>query len=337
MAQDLPVYQPIHEAVRPLLDPEYVAFHDKYLQYVLPDDRKVWDGSARTTSSAWPPTESTPVQVKEVRDLDLGAYDARVWTPDAEKPSRGFPVFLWFHGGGWAVGSIASGNDICALICRRAACVVVSVGYRLAPDHPFPAAFDDSVASLRWVHSAEGAAELRIDSERIAVGGTSAGGQLAASLCIQAARLSPPVRLAFQLLVLPVIDNTATASTVWSTRKDAPWLTPERMTWYRKMYLANEDDALKWEASPNLAPEPLLSESPCTWIAIAEQDLLAPEAELYASQLRESWKRCGKADSNVLVKAYAGSTHCTLAFSGILAKGQELLSDAADQAAAWFA
>ncbi|CAJ2508932.1 Uu.00g139580.m01.CDS01 [Anthostomella pinea] len=343
MGEDRPKHQPIHEAVRPLLDPEYVAFHDKYLQYVVPDDKKIWDGSARTTAASWAPTESTPVQVGAVRDIKPGPgrhFDLRVWTPEVDSsPASGYPVFLWFHGGGWAVGSVAAGNDICALICQRAACVVVSVGYRLAPEHPFPAAFDDAVGALRWVRSTEGAQELgNIDNARIAVGGTSAGAQLAASLSLQAALLQPPVEIAFQMLVLPVIDNTATTSTTWASRANAPWLTPARMLWYRKMYLREESDALRWEASPNLAPRDLLAKSPRTWIAVAEQDLLVPEAEAYAVQLREAWELSSveRADGEVVVSRYEGSTHCTLAFSGILTKGQQLLQDAANQAAAWF-
>ncbi|KAH8646817.1 alpha/beta hydrolase fold-domain-containing protein [Xylariales sp. PMI_506] len=336
MSDSRAIHQPIDPDVRPLLDPEYVAFHDEYCQYLIPDDAKVWDGSARLRQPTWPVTESKPVQVGRTRDIDLGAYNIRVFEPESPRPVDGWPVFLWFHGGGWAVGDISSGNDMCALICQRAECVVISVGYRLAPEHPFPAAFDDSVDALKWVHSSAGAKELEINPARIAVGGTSAGGQLAASLVLKASLLSPPIDIKFQLLVVPVIDNTATVSTIWSSRKNAPWLTPARMQWYRKMYFTDETSASQWEASPNYAPASLLAASPKTWIAVSEQDLLSPEAKLYAEQLSKAWEEAGSPKKEVLVKEYEGSTHSIMALSAILTKGRQLLEDTANQAAEWF-
>ncbi|OIW32646.1 hypothetical protein CONLIGDRAFT_653236 [Coniochaeta ligniaria NRRL 30616] len=330
------IHQPIHSDVRPHLDPEYVSFHDQYLQYVIPDDSKPWDGSARLGNPSLPPTESTPVPVGSVRDLDLGDYDIRIFTPAGEAPPDGWPVFIWFHGGGWAVGDISSNNDLCAMVCRRAQCVVVTVGYRLAPEHPYPAAFEDSVAALKWICGEDGVRQLGVDRTRIAVGGISAGGQLAASLVLEAANMQPPIRIAFQLLVVPVIDSTAMTSTIWAENKLAPWLTPARMTWYRRMYFADEADTLKWNASPNLAPKELLAKSPKTWIAVAERDLLAPEAESYARHLAAAWTDSGVADAGVVVKRYEGSTHSILALNGVLSKGRELLLDTAEQAAKWF-
>lgn len=312
-----PIHQPIHQKIRPLLDPEYIAFHDQHCQFAIPDDQKIWDGSARLRPAGWPVTESAPVEVGQVRDLDMGNYNVRVFTPEGQKPPNGWPVFLWFHGGGWAVGDIGNGNDICALICQRARCVVVTVGYRLAPEHPFPAAFDDSVDALKWVHSGSGVEELGVDSRSIAIGGTSAGGQIAASLSIKAAILDPPIKLSFQLLIVPVIDNTATVSTAWRARKNAPWLTPARMEWYRRMYLLDKRDAERWEASPNYAPTSLLANSPRTWVAVSEQDLLATEAELYAEQLKEAWREHANDTLSVEVKSYQGSTHSILAMSGM--------------------
>lgn len=316
------IHQPIHPDVRPLLDPEYASFHDQYFQYLIPDDQKVWDGSARVRNESVPATESKPVDVGNIRDLDLGNYKGRVFTPDAQKPESGWPVFIWFHGGGWAVGDISAGNDLCALVCQRARCVVVTVGYRLAPEHPFPAAYEDAVHALKWIHGDEGVKELGVDRSAIAVGGTSAGGQLAASLVIEAATMQPPIEIAFQLLVVPVIDNTATVSTIWAANKNAPWLTPARMTWYRRMYFLDEKSTHLWTASPNLAPKTLLSKSPRTWIAIAEQDLLAPEAELYAKQLSEAWGDSGVENMEVTIKKYSGSTHSILAMSGKLSTFQ---------------
>ncbi|TPX15602.1 uncharacterized protein E0L32_004300 [Thyridium curvatum] len=316
-----PVHQPIQPHVRPLLDPEYVAFHDKYFQYLVPDDTKPWDGSARLKNPHLPATESEPVPVGNVRDIKVNDnYTVRVFTPDGPKPAAGWPVFLWFHGGGWAVGDLAANNDVCALVCQRARCVVVSVAYRLAPEHPYPAAFEDAVDALRWVRSEAGSAALGgTDPGRVAVGGTSAGGQLAASLSIAAAcgEIEPPARLAFQLLVVPVVDSTATVETAWAANRDAPWLTPARMTWYRRMYLPDEGRAREWQVSPNFASRELLAGSPRTWIAVAEQDILAPEAEGYAAQLAEAWAERGVEDVEVVTKIYQGSCHPMLTLNGM--------------------
>jgi len=324
-SESRPVHQPIHPDVRPLLDPEYIAFHDQYYQYLIPDDQKVWDGSARLGHESLPPTESTPVTVGDVHDIDIGHYTVRTFTPACTIPQDGWPVFIWFHGGGWAVGGISNNNDLCSLICQRAECVVVTVGYRLAPEHPYPAAFEDAVHALGWVCGAEGRKQLGVDRSRVAVGGLSAGGQLAASLSLAAGKMQPPIKLAFQMLLVPVIDSTATTSTIWAGNRFAPWLTPARMTWYRKMYFLDEASTRQWQASPNLAPGSLLATSPRTWIAVAEQDLLAPEAEQYATLLTKAWKDSGVRDAEVVVKRYEGSTHSILVLNGTSTTLQSLV------------
>ncbi|KAK3377467.1 hypothetical protein B0H63DRAFT_524754 [Podospora didyma] len=124
-------HQPIHPDIRPLLDPEYVAFHDQYLQYVLPDDRRPWDGSARRGNPGVPCAESTLVTVGSVRDLRVKDRSD-----------------LRFNGGGWAVGDGSHNNDLCALICQRAQCLVVTVGCRLAPELPYLAALEDAADAL---------------------------------------------------------------------------------------------------------------------------------------------------------------------------------------------
>lgn len=135
-----------------------------------------------------------------------------------------------------------------------------------------------------------------------------------------------PFKPIFQLLVVPVIDNKATPGNGW-TNIYAPWLTPDRMIWYRKMYLPNDGIIRElsredWQICPNLAPPKLLSKCPPTWIAVSECDLLATEALAYAQQLRET-----KVQTDV--KVYQGSTHSILGLNGVLSKGRELMWDAA--------
>jgi acetyl esterase/lipase len=318
------IYQPIHPSVRPLLDPEYVAFHDQQLQYVIPDDQKPWDGSARAAAASPSPNEATPTPpLASVHDIDLGAFDVRAFVPTASPPpAAGWPLFLWFHGGGWAVGDAGMNADLCHAVSARAGCVVLSVGYRLAPEHAYPAAVDDATAALEWAAggAAADALGVRLDATRVALAGTSAGGNLAAVLALKAAARVPPLPVRFQMLVLPVVDNTATLDGIWADRRNAPWLTPARMLWYRRMYLPRgEEDARRWDASPNSAPVELLAQSPRTWIAVAEQDLLAPEGRRFAEELRDAWAQKGVKEEDgaeAVVKVYDGSTHSVLALSG---------------------
>ncbi|KAL1889083.1 hypothetical protein Sste5346_009148 [Sporothrix stenoceras] len=309
------IYQPLHAAVRLLLDPQYVAFHDANMQYVQTDDSKVWDGSARTQPSL-PPGTLDVVPVGKTEDIDMPTLDGvttfpvRVFTPKDAPPPSGYPIFLWCHGGGWAIGGIESENDFCTRVCEGAGVVVCSVGYRLAPEDRFPAAVDDAYAALKYVSSKEGAERIGGDASRVAVGGTSAGANLscvAALRQIEALGTSP---LKGCLCIVPVVDNTSTADTVWKTNAEtAPWLTPSRMLWYRRMYMPDTKDWSNWYASPNLAPEELLEKMPPTWMAVSEQDLLAPEGIAFAEKLQGLGV---KAELQIL----RGCTHSILALDG---------------------
>ncbi|KAL3459153.1 alpha/beta hydrolase fold-domain-containing protein [Aspergillus heterothallicus] len=298
-----PIHQPIHPSIRPLLDPEYVAFHDAHFQYILPDEQQPWSRSKHiSTPLPWPSTAHPLTPVASTRDLTLTlplenngttttTFPIRIFTPPSPKPSQGYPLFLWFHGGGWALGGLSDGNDLCTMICAVARCVVVSVAYRLAPEHPYPAAITDAVAALQWASSPAGSSTLSTNPAQIAIGGTSAGGNIAAVLSLKASQLTPAFPLRAQILIVPVIDNTATTGTIWAKNQLAPWLTPQRMLWYRAMYLPNNpSDAGDWAASPNLAPRALLAKTPRTWIAVSGCDLLAPEAEAFAGLLEGAWK-----------------------------------------------
>ncbi|EXJ84724.1 hypothetical protein A1O3_05395 [Capronia epimyces CBS 606.96] len=330
------IYQPLHPDVRPHLDPEYVAFHDRYLQYVEPDDVRPWDSVGTRQRVPFPPGTSAPVPVRAVKDIELANCTVRAFWPSESdegrrrRPVAGWPVLVWYHGGGWAIGGIQSENDFCTRMCSDANCVVVTVGYRLAPEHPYPAAVDDALEALVWVNSEQGRRELDIDNTRIAIGGTSAGGNLSLATSLKASLLQPPIRPIFQLLVVPVIDNTATTATIWASRPHAPWLTPARMTWYRSMYLTNSSDATNWDASPNLAPPELLRNLPPTWMGVAEQDVLAPEALRFADQVRAVRGSGSNSGSglDVEVELYPGMTHTILAMNGILSKGKKLVNDA---------
>lgn len=138
----------------------------------------------------------------------------------------------------------------------------------------------------------------------------SSGGNLTAILSLKAALAEGlPALPIFQLLICPVIDNTATTSSAWSESQHSPWLTPSRMTWYRNQYFTKPEQVTNWDASPCFASSELLGKSPKTFICVAECDLLAPEALKYAKQLESA-----KVDTNV--KIYKGATHSVLVLAG---------------------
>jgi acetyl esterase/lipase len=214
-----------------------------------------------------------------------------------------------------------------------AKCVVVSIDYGLAPENPFPVAVEDAIDAVRWVFSAP--AEVgKIDTHRISIGGTSSGANLAVVAAIAAANpeaLFPSARPSLPdpvsrppasvFLFTPVIDNTATAHDVWKySAETAPWLTAGRLTYYRDLYLSRPGDHEKWDASPNKAPESLLRNFPKTWLAVAEFDLLAPEALAFGEQL----KGLGVDVETVVVP---GATHSVMSLHGRIDRGLEMIQD----------
>lgn len=217
-----------------------------------------------------------------------------------------------------------------------AQCVVVSVDYGLAPENPFPAAVEDSIDAIRWVASSP--AELQnIDTSRISIGGTSSGANIAIVAALSAS--NPDVELptarpslpntvthppASLLLFIPVVDSTATVEGAWKPNAEtAPWLTPARMEWYRNLYFAQDDHRSRWDASPNLAPGALLGKLPKTWMAVAEMDLLAPEAMAFSQQLKDL-------GVDVETSMVHGGTHSILSLHGVIGRGYKMIEDAVE-------
>ena len=207
---------------------------------------------------------------------------------------------------------------------------MISVDYRLAPEHPYPAAVLDAVDALHWVIK-HGQTELGIDVTQIAVGGSSryarlfhenlirpllcngfnSGGNLATILALKAAELQPSIPLLFQLLIVPVTDNTASQEThkSWAENELTPWLSPARMFWFRHNYLPNKEDWTRWDASPFFAPDELLSKTPKAWIGITELDILRDEGIQYGEKLK-------KLGVEVEIEVYKGAPHPIMAMDG---------------------
>ncbi|KAJ7147544.1 alpha/beta hydrolase fold-domain-containing protein [Mycena crocata] len=311
--------QPIHPSMIARLDPDYVEFHNAKLAQIVPPHTIPWTPTLRDAPAV--PGGSEPLVVGKTEDISLTHTKFRAFTPKGESPANGWPVFIFFHGGGWTFGNIGSENSFSTNMCNRAKCVVISVDYRLAPEHKYPTAVDDAIESLDWVIK-NGKSKLNIDTTRVAVGGSSSGGNLAAILALKAAEASPPIPLVFQLLVVPVTDNTASVENFWAENQLTPWLSPARMLWFRDNYLPNKEDHTKWDASPYFAPEALLAKVPTTWIAVCEADILRDEGIAYG-------KKLSALGVQTVVEVYKGAPHPIMAMDGVLKIGAKLVSDAA--------
>lgn len=188
------------------------------------------------------------------------------------------PALVYLHGGGWTIGDLDTHDVLCRSLCQQAGGVVVSVNYRLGPEHKFPAAYDDAVAAWQWV--AAQAADLGIDPARIAIGGDSAGGNLAAAACLGLRDLGcQPV---MQLLIYPS-TLMAPDTDSYRTNGQGYMLTRESMAWYSGNYLRGPQDALDWRASPQLASSH--AHLPPAWVLTAGFDPLRDEGLMYADAL----------------------------------------------------
>ena len=227
-----------------------------------------------------------PVARVEARTIPGPAADipVRIYWPSLPEATR-LGVIAFFHGGGFIQCNLDTHDGQCRAIANRTGAIVVSVDYRLAPEHRFPAAVDDCDAATRWL--ADHATELGGDPRRLAVAGDSAGGNLAAVVA-QVARDRGGPAIRFQLLVYPVTDFSSGRDTHESHRTNAEgyFLTHESTEWIRRQYLASEEDGESPLASPLLADD--LSGLPPALVVTAEFDPLRDEGEAYARRLREA-------------------------------------------------
>jgi acetyl esterase len=244
---------------------------------------------------------------------DAGDIPVRVYTPDAAV-GHAHGVLVWYHGGGFVIGDLETADATCRALANRAGCVVVSVDYRLAPEHPAPAALDDCVAALIW--TVENFELLGVDASKVAVGGDSAGGNLAALVC-QRVRAEFGPDIDFQLLVYPVTDLTMSHPSI-DENAEGYFLTKRSMEWFIGSYLP-EGDPKDASVSPLYADD--LSEMPPALVITAELDPLRDEGEAYAARLR---------DAGVPTEAlrYEGQIHGFFAMATMLDDGKDALARA---------
>jgi acetyl esterase len=256
--------------------------------------------------------------VASVRDLDVETpahrIPIRVYRPTSGNDE--LPVFIYCHGGGWVLGNLDGCDTICRDLCREAGCVVVSVDYRLAPEHRFPAALDDCLSVIRDVASRHDA--YKVDPQRIAVGGDSAGGNLSAVAAQQLRRSGP--KLIHQVLVYPIVDAEPERWASYREFADGFSMTAADMRWYLDQYVPRHSDRRDLRVAPIRAAD--LSGLPAATIITAECDVLRDEGEAYARRL---------ADAGVPVRhrRFDGMFHPFFRLAGAL--------DAAREARTWVA
>jgi acetyl esterase len=257
--------------------------------------------------------------VKQVQHLLIQGPESeillRIYTPEGTGP---LPILTYFHGGGWVLANLNTYDASCRSIANAAECVVVSVAYRQAPEHKYPAACNDAFAAYQWL--LKNARSIGGDSTRVAVGGESAGGNLAAVVCLMAKEkgLPQPVH---QLLIYPITDFNFDSES-YNDFSNAKPLNRELMKWFWNQYLPDELSATDVFASPLRAEDPS-GLAPAT-IITAEVDPLCSDGELYVDHLRTS-------GVPVFHRRFSEVTHEFFGFSAVLDEAKEAVKDACDQ------
>ncbi|MAL79603.1 MAG: hypothetical protein CMN55_10910 [Sneathiella sp.] len=266
-----------------------------------------------------------PPRLPSIQDITIRSgsddFPARLYRP-LDEPS--LPVLVYYHGGGYIRGSLDSHDGLCARLAKYGGFAVLSVGYRLAPEARFPAAVEDSCAALRWV--SEKGTDYGLDSSRLAVGGDSSGGCLAAVVAQQAASQGGPLPL-FQMLFYPTLDAHLSAPS-HAMFADGFFLTRARMEGYRDMYLNNASERDDIRASPILNTD--LAGLPPALIVTAGFDPLRDEAEEYGKALQA-------AGVNVGVVRFPAMVHGFMSMTGVFPEAEKALHQAADALAHVFA
>jgi acetyl esterase len=257
-----------------------------------------------------------PHPLERVEDLSIpaqgGGVPARLYAS-----GRGGlrPALIYFHGGGFVLFNLDTHDAVCRALARESDAVVISVDYRLAPEHKFPAGVEDAHAATIWV--AANAERLGIDERRIAVGGDSAGGNLATVVAMRCRDAGGPA-LAAQVLIYPVTDQSSFETASHREFGEGYFLTRKAMQWFTGHYIASADQASHPEVSPLLATD--LTGLPPALVITAEFDPLRDEGEAYAMRLQ-------KAGVPTIVSRYPGMIHGFVSMCGVLAGGRQALRE----------
>lgn len=307
---------PLHPQVKTVL--EQMAAAGPPLHHLSPVEARKAIEAMRATAGE--PERVAKVENRTFRGL-AGNLPVRIYTPDGRGP---FPVLVYLHGGGWVVGSIETVDASCRSLANLAGCIVVSADYRLAPEHKFPAAADDCYAAIRW--AALHTASFHGAPGRMAVGGESAGANLAAVAALMAQeRGSTP--LVLQLLMYPVLDYSFDRPS-HKENGEGYFLTTDMMRWFWRQYLNSDADGESHLASP-LRARFMSSVAPAA-IFTAEFDPLRDEGAAYAAKLRE-------AGVPVAYKCCEGLIHGFMGMTKVVEPAKKAMGEAAAALRAAFA
>jgi acetyl esterase len=257
----------------------------------------------------------SPVHVDRVEDRTIpgpaGDLPIRVYAPAGDGPR---PVLVWYHGGGWVIGSIDTHDGLCRELADAVGCVVVSVEYRLAPEHRFPCAVEDARAALEWVHAH--AREIGADPDRVALGGDSAGGHLAAVTALAARDAGLPV--VFQVLVYPALEYEFERPSMIENA-EGYMLTTSAMRWFYGHYLNDPSEGEDWRVSP-IRHDRLGGVAPA-FVVTAEFDPLRDQGRAYADAL-------AAAGVPVTSTTYDGVFHGFFSMSVLIERSKVAVDDA---------
>lgn len=271
---------------------------------------------AEVAARVSPPAPEVPWSEHRVPGAGGGQFAVRVYRAPFDRP---VPVLVYFHGGGFVSGSIEGHDSLCRVLAAKLGCAVASVGYRLAPEHPFPTPMHDAYSALSWVH--ENADELGLDHNRVAVAGDSAGANLATVAARQAKeRRGPPVR--YQVLFYPVTDLGGFDTASYAEFAVGYGVTRAEMEFLRGQYLPSPEQHTHPSASPLRATN--LIGLPPAFVVTAECDPLRDEGEAYARQLAE-------AGVPTVLKRYAGQIHGFVRMFDTIDDGRHAIAEAAKQ------
>jgi acetyl esterase len=271
-----------------VLDPDAAAVYKAFQDAGRPPYETLTPPEARAYyQAARPVTNPEPPELARVEPLSIpaphGTIPARIYTPKQPRKANGLaPCLVFFHGGGWVIGDLESHDVVCRKLADEGELIVISVDYRLAPEHKFPAAVDDAILAATWI--ADNAAKLGIDPARLSVGGDSAGGNLAAVVAL-AARDGNGASIAGQVLIYPATDFAMTHPS-HSEAETSILLTHTVIKWFRDHYLNGTADVHDWRASPARANT--LIGLPPAYVLTAGADPLRDEGDEYAERLKQA-------------------------------------------------
>jgi acetyl esterase len=299
------------------IDPQIQALLDKGTgvpaTHTLPIDVARAQYEARIAVMA-PAAEVAAIRESAI-DGPGGRLRLRVYTPHGTGP---FPLLIFFHGSGFVLCSLDTHNGMCRNLCPGAGCVVVSVDYRLAPEHKFPSGIEDCLHATCW--AALHAVELSADPSRIAVAGDSAGGNMAAVAALRVRDEGGP-SLCGQLLLYPVTDYHTPGTPSYAENAEGYGLTRDTMDWFWAHYLTDASQGAHPHASPLRAPD--LSGLPPALVITAEYDPLRDEGEFYAEKLKET-------GVPAVLTRYDGVNHGFMFWVGIVDKAGAAMNEACD-------